>query len=71
MLTGEIVVLEKHCLKFLETHLMERQMLRGTHVAYNDGDQWSEGVVKSNSVVGVVLVRYGDITQRKESIRID
>ena len=56
--TGKTVLLESWNLKFMETHVLDKQMSPGTHVAYNDGDRWQEGKVESNSAVGAALVRY-------------
>ena len=55
--SGQTILLESGQLKSTEVHVMDKRVRPGTHVAYNDGEKWSEGVVVTASAVGVLQAR--------------
>ena len=57
LVTDKTLLMAPKQLKFMEIHALKRNFTQGTHVAYNDGDQWMEGVVEKENAVGAALVR--------------
>lgn len=56
-MNDKTILIEPKKLKFMETHALKKNFTEGTHVAYNDGDRWMEGVVEKENAVGAALVR--------------
>ena len=53
----QTLLLEPQQIKFTEANGLERRLLPGHHVAYNDGDKWLDGEVVTATAVGLVQVR--------------
>ena len=55
--SNQTLLLEPHQIKLTHTHGLDKRLLPGNHVAYNDREKWLEGVIVTSSAVGVVQVR--------------
>ena len=53
----QTLLLEPQQIKFTEANGLERRLLPGNRVAYNDGDKWLGGEIVTASAVGLVQVR--------------
>jgi len=58
VVTNYAMLLESSQLKFMETQALQRQFNPGTRVVYNNGMDWTEGVVESCNAIGAAFVRF-------------